>query len=477
MATVKFILHRAYKSEKQFRDEKNLLKARTSIKSRENVKQKKRTLVNKEVRLYATLIIRMGEVVKVKTKHMILPSEWDFKRQGKKDTVTGHIEFNQELLQFKKELLQKYEETIKDHPDITFAGIYQILKDFGRGKEIPFLTQKKDFFEYIDEYIEFLKGEVTYRTAQKYTTLKNSLKAFGSEAKYKKYQNLSFSMIDYKFKDAYVRYLRNQKPRGRQKSRPEDDQNGLLIDTEGKYIESLKTFCRWSEERGYNKFTVYKQFKNISDSHRKLRKPKNEIITLTLHELRQFYAHDFSDRPSLDRVRDLFCFGAYTGQRWSDIERFSKGDLLIDIWSFEAFKTKKRTTIDLIGYAAPALDILKKYDYQLPEISLVKFNRYIKDAAGLAGINSDVTIKRYRGAEEIEIRKPKHKFISSHSARKTCISILLNDFNIPITHVLQITGHSDLKTLQVYIDKNDKSRREFMSKTIPVTESTLKVAQ
>ena len=477
MATVKFILHRAYKAERQRRDDNDSLNGNTGRKPRKRVSRKKKTLVDKEVRLYATLIIRMGEVVKIKTKHMILPSEWDFKRQGKKDTVPGHIEFNQQLLQLKRELLEKYEETTKDHPDMTFAGIYQILKDFGRGKEIPFLIQKKDFFEYLDEYIEFLKGEVTFRTAQKYTTLKNSLKAFGSEEKYKKYQNLSFSMIDYKFKDAYVRYLRSQKPRGRQKSRPEEDQKGILIDTEGKYIETLKTFCRWSEERGYNKYAVYKQFKNFSDSHRKLRKPKNEIITLTLHELKQFYFHDFSDRPTLDRVRDLFCFAAYTGQRWSDVERFSKDDLLGDIWSFEAFKTKKRTTIDLIGYAAPAIDILKKYDYKLPDISLVKFNKYIKDAAGLAGINSEVLIKRYRGSDEIEIRKPKHKFISSHSARKTCISILLNEFNIPITHVLQITGHSDLKTLQVYIDKNDKSRREFMSKTIPVTESILKVAQ
>lgn len=483
MATVKFILHRPYLKDKYSNgSEYHSTGENRTERTKQGKKRKTKKLVDHEVRLYAVLIVRMGEVVKIKTEYTILPEKWDFEKQQLKDNIRGidnkpAIEFNNKLLQLKSEILDKYAQTVTDHPDMTFTGIYQILKDFGKKKEIPYAEKGEDLFAILDQYIEFLKGEVTFRTAQKYTTLKNSLKDFGSQEKYRKYQNLSFSQIDFRFKDAYTKYLRSQKPRGRMKSRPEDDQKGILIDTEGKYIECLKTFCRWSEERGYNNFTTYRQFKNFSDAHRKLRKPKNEIITLTIDELETFYTHDFRDRPSLDRVRDLFCFAAYTGQRWSDIERFSKDDLKGDVWSFTAYKTKKQTSIDLIGYAAPALDILKKYDYKLPEISLVKFNKYIKDAAGIAGINSKIRVSRYRGADEISIEKPKFKFISSHSARKTCISILLNEFNIPISHVMQISGHSDLKTLMVYINKDNQSRRSFMAKTGPRTETLMKVAK
>jgi len=313
-------------------------------------------------------------------------------------------------------------------------------------------------------------------TIKKFITLKNSLIAFVEGNK--KYENLTFSMVDHNFKDAFTKYLRNQAPRGRQKTRPEGNQTGLLNDTIGKYVECLKTFCRWSEEHDYNKYGTYKEFSNFSKANRKRKKQEHDIVTLTLHELTHFYTFDFSKlkdlspqkQESLSRVRDLFCFGAYTGQRWSDIERLDKNDIVGDIWIFTAFKTKKETEIDLIGYAAPALDILKKYNYVLPLISLTKFNLYIKEAAEAAGIISQIKILRYVGAKEIEIIKPKCKFIGSHTARKTCVSILLNNYNMNVTHVLEITGHSDLKTLQKYINKDREARREAISRTKNIME-------
>jgi integrase len=475
MATVKLILHRAYKKGSESEKVDDLPTEQNLTDRIRSGKKRKRILVSKEVRLYAALIVRMGEVVKIRSQHTILPEEWDFKRQLKKDNIAGSIEFNIGLLQLKSDILEKFDQTVKDHPDMSFPGIYQIMKDFGKKKEIPFAEHDRDFFQFLDDYIEFLKGEVTYRSVQKYTTLKNSLIDFGKQNK--KYQNLSFSMIDSQFKDAYVKYLRSQKPRGRQKTRPEKQQDGLLIDTESKYIGTLKSFCAWADEKGINRYPVYKQFKKFSSANRKRKEPDQEIVTLTLQELTKFYEYDFRDRPTLDHVRDLFCFGCYTGQRWTDIELFDKNDLTGDVWSFNVYNTKKVINIDLIGFAAHALDILKKYNYRLPKISLVKFNEYIKLAAGIAGISDEINMTRYRGADPIIITKPKYEFISSQCARKTCISLLLNEFNIPITHILQISGHSDLKTLQKYIDKDSKSRREFMSKTIPLTEVPLKIVQ
>lgn len=474
MATVKLILHRAYRKSSE---SDGVLDQHTGDSARGRIRsvKKQKILVSKEVRLYAVLIIRMGEVVKIRTRHKILPAEWDFSKQLMNDDIEGSIEFNRVLLQLKSDILTKYNKMVKDHPDMSFPGIHQIMKDFGNTKEIQFIDYERDFIHYLDDYIDYLNGKVTYRTVQKYKTLKNSLIDFGEQNK--KYQNLSFSMIDFQFKDEYVEYLRSQKPRGRQKTRPDKQQYGVLIDTESKYIGTLKSFCAWADKKGINKYSGYKRFKKFYGANRKRKAPVQEIVTLTLRELKKFYSHDFRDRSTLDHVRDLFCFAACTGQRWSDIENFDKNDLMGDVWSFTAFKTKKETRIDLTGYAAPALDILKKYDYHLPKISLVRFNLYIKLAAGMSGINDEIKITRYRGIEPIIITKPKYEFLSSQSARKTCISLLLNEFNIPITNVLHISGYSDLKTLQKYIDKDDKPHRELMSAIVPEKEVPPKKVQ
>ncbi|MCU0473395.1 MAG: site-specific integrase [Bacteroidales bacterium] len=422
-----------------------------------------KTLNPQETRLYVFLIIDRTHMIKIKTEHVIFPQQWDFRNQRKQDKLAGALEFNKKLVLLKEDILTKYQELITDYPDMSFEQVARTMKDYGKTKEIPFLNKDKDFFQVLDEFILSLEGEVTPRTIQKFGTLKNSLLELGKSNK--EYETLTFSMINHQFKDAYTKYLRNQKPRGRQKTRPEGEQFGLLNDTIGKYIECLKTFLRWAEQRNYNQYSTYKEFSNFTKANRKRKKQGHDIVTLTLQELKHFYAFDFSGKPSLERVRDLFCFGAYTGQRWSDIERLDKLEIHDDIWCFTAYKTKKETEIDLIGYAAPALEILKKYDYQLPKISLTKFNLYIKKAAEDAGINTMVKIRRYVGDKEIEISNPKFEFIGSHTARKTCVSILLNNYNMNVTHVLQITGHSDLKTLQKYINTDRTARREAISRT------------
>jgi len=428
-----------------------------------------------ETRLYVFLIVNRDNVVKIKTEHTILPKDWDFRKQQKKELLAGSLEFNKDLTSLKNDIQANYQKIIKDFPDIPFSKIAEKLKEFGKTKEIPFLNNNKDFFQVMDEFLLFLEGEVTPGTIKKFKTLKKNLQEFGKTNK--KYETLSFSTIDHRFKDAYTKYLRNQAPRGRQKTRPEGSQYGLLNDTIGKYIECLKTFLKWATERKYNLNQTYKEFATFTKANIKRKKQGHDIVTLTLQELKQFYTFDFSDKPTLDRVRDLFCFGAYTGQRWSDIERLDKLEIHNDIWSFTAYKTKKETEIDLIGFAAPALDILKKYGYQLPKISLQKFNAYLKDAAKIAGIDTLVKIRRYVGDKEIEMSKPKFEYLGSHTARKTCVSVLLNNYNMNITHVLQITGHSDLKTLQKYINTDRAARREALGKTKSFTDSPLTIVK
>jgi len=428
----------------------------------------KRILSPKETRIYLFIIIGFKEVIKIKTPYVVLPKEWDFTLHLKNEKLAGAIEFNRKLRELKDEFLNKYDKTLKDHPDYSLTTISRILTDYSKTLGRP-SKGNKGFFDVLDEFIVSKEGAVTEGTVKKFRTLKTSLQDFGTLNK--DYKNLEFSMINVAFKNAYRKYLRNRKPAGRQKTRPEEFQYGLYTDTQAKYIECLKTFLKWAEEMNYNKHSIYRSFENFESADIKKKKQKNDIVTLTLQELKQFASFKFDKGSTFDHVRDLFCFACYTGQRWGDVSRFDKQELHGDVWEFTSEKTKEPITLDLIGFASPAITILEKYNFELPKISLTKFNFYIKKAAETAGIKAPTTQSRWVGPKEVKLTKPKYEWIGSHCSRRTCVSLLLNVYNVPVTHVLQITGHSDLKTLQKYINPDREARREALSKTKAITET------
>lgn len=431
-------------------------------------KDGKRIPAKKETRLYAYLIVNRDYIIKIKTEHVVRPTEWDFDIQGKRERLAGAIEFNAKLGNLKKEILDQYDKLRKQYPDATRQEVSALLKQYYKEGELPQFSTK-GFFEVLDEYVTSNEGELTPRTLAKFRTLKTVLTEFTTGNR--KYNPLTFSMIDYPFYDAFVKHLREREPRGRQKRRPEGQQTGLLNDSIMKYIQDLKNFLGWAEKRGYNHSKAYTNFAAVTAAGKKRKADKRDIVTLTLQELTGFYQFDFTKKPALERVRDVFCFGCFTGQRWSDIERFDKSQVKGDVWSFTAFKTKKKQRIKLTGYRATALDILKKYDYKLPIISLQKFNETLKDAGMEAGINEPVSIRRYSGATEIETVEPKYYFLSSHMARRTFVSLMLNVFNVAPSLVMRQTGHVDLKTLQRYLDDDEEALDEAMAKTTPVTET------
>lgn len=469
MPTAKFLLQDPWQELTE--------KEKAAKKQGEKIKKK---LADKDARIYCYLIFSKGEItesnkelpsfIKIKTEHVIETTNWDFKKQLKKEKLTNAIDFNRRLLTLKEEILNKYNELKDDPAHYTAFQIKQLLQEWAKLKENPFLIKEKSFLEIFDEIITTKKneGSLAPRTIQKYNTLKVTLEELSKTNK--KYEHLTFSMIDHTFLSDFIGLLRSRAPRGRQKNRPKGQQTGLLTDSVGKYIECLKTYLKWAEEAKYNKNTTYRGFKMFSDADKKRVKRKNDIVTLTAQELRDLYTHEFPKGSTLDNVRDIFCFASYTAQRWSDVINFKKSDLYNDVWTFVTDKTKEEISIDLVGYAAPALDILKKHEFKLPSISLQKFNDYIKKAAEAAGINTPTTLTRYVGNQPIIMEGPKFQYIGSHCARRTAVSLLLNVYNMPITAVMEITGHSDLKTLQKYINTDRAARREKMAKTTPVTE-------
>lgn len=432
-----------------------------------------KVLSPKKTRVYLFLIHDAKHVIKIKSEHNVLPKHWDFKKQRIKAGVANSTPTNDLLKKFEEDILEEYNKLRNDFPDMKFDEISENIREFAKKGTTPIYSDKnKPFIEVYEEYINERMNELSYRTIQKFETLKKTLIDFEEKCNYR----LTFDKIDLVFYDKFKNYLQTKKPTGRMKSREEGQQKGLLNATIEKYISNLKNFMQWSMLRGYHSSTHYLK-PEFEAKRQQKNEPKNQIVTLKIDELSKLYNHDFSNDKKLEKVRDVFCFACFTGQRWSDIERFNKEDIKGSWWSFTSFKTGSEINVPLVGYAAPSMDILKKYDFNLPFISPQKFNEYLKDVGKAAELDRNVIIERRIGKKIIEFKKPLHQFMSSHMGRRTAVSLLLNVYGMPLHKVRDITGHSDLKTLDKYLDKDLTELEKSMAKTKSISEGVMTVVK
>lgn len=114
-----------------------------------------------------------------------------------------------------------------------------------------------------------------------------------------------------------------------------------------------------------------------------------------------------------------------------------------------------------------AKSILSKYEdlkseEALPVQSNQKMNEYIKEVCYLAELNQPVTQTFYKGKERISETFKKYELIGTHTARRTFICIALANGITPET-VMRITGHTDYKSMQPYIDVTDRAKEAAVS--------------
>jgi len=365
--------------------------------------------------------------VKISTGLKLDPKYWDIKKQLPKGGLIGSPEISSYLAKLKAYAMSKYLECLSNYKGDRYWLKEEINEYLGKGR-----SNKKEqrIIKVIPAWIESQKITLAKRTLQKYKTLQIDLQ------KYERLNNceLLFDSIDLDFYDKYYTHLLS--------SKFSKHGGALLNDTIAKYIQTLKSFLRWGEERGYHSNHAYAKFKSPKSQ-------KHEIVTLTKEELETIYNLNLTSNPRLEKARDLFCFACFTGQRWSDVAQFSKEQVIDNAWQFKSVKTQKLTVVPFLGYCSRALDILKKYNHELPSLTNQKLNDYIKEVGKLAGINQSVSITRYSGQEKLTITKPKYEFMVSHMARRTATTLLLES-GMNITTVQILTNHEDIETLMKY---------------------------
>ncbi|NUN10162.1 MAG: site-specific integrase [Ignavibacteriaceae bacterium] len=392
----------------------------------------KTVLQDQPIYLHVTRLVK-NKLYRINTRERVNPKHWNPKTQRAKASSAGAFELNERLDGIKKHITELYRNMVNDNTAITPDEFITAVKNY-------FDPQPdKSLFDYIDTYIQTQRTQIKPQTIKKFQVLKSHLQRF--EIKIRK--PISFFSIDVLFIEKFLQYL--------------IEDRGLINNSAHKLIGIFKIFLNWATDRNLNTKLDYKRFR------RKKSMAETEIIHLTREELELMFGADLSGNKKLSNVRDTFCFACFTGARYSDVSQIKAEDIKGDAWYCRTIKTETLIEIPLNDYALEILDRHKGERKPLPSISNQKMNVYIKELCKILGFDEPIKTVRYRGAERIETTKPKYENIGTHTARRTFVTLSLEQGMRPET-LMKITGHTDFKMLKKYINLTDKVKKSEMKK-------------
>jgi integrase len=190
---------------------------------------------------------------------------------------------------------------------------------------------------------------------------------------------------------------------------------------------------------------------------------KADTIYLTRSELESMISLDLSDKPKLERVRDSFIIGCYTGLRFSDFSTFDPSKIQDNFIEITQTKTGDPVVIPIHHHVD---NIIKKYNGKLPRsISNQKMNDYIKDIAShVPELKTEVEIKFTKAGERNSETFQKWQLVTTHTARR---SFATNEFleGTPTLTIMAITGHKTEKAFLKYVRVTPSEHAKLLRKT------------
>lgn len=384
------------------------------------------------VPIYCRLRAGRGVSQDAKTNLLVEPEFWDAQKECVKNSKK--INYVHEVNTKLRELKNHIEGLLAAHSG-TFEKDW--LRDTVDRYNNPerYETRPATLFEFIRKYTD--NAPVSRLVKKNYDVTLKLLKKFAE----KEERNIDFDDITLDFYDDFLEFLEAQ---------------NYALNTIGKHIKNIKVFMNAATERGLTANMQYKskKFKVLTE--------EADTIYLTEAELQRIYELDLSDKPHLDRVRDLFIIGAWTGLRFSDWHKVTQKNIDGDFLTLTQEKTKDPVVIPLHPTVKA---IIKKYDGTLPPvISNAKTNLHIKEVVKEADIKSPEEKSITRGGLGITKNVERWELVSTHTARRTFAT---NQYlaGVPAYVIMQVTGHRTeqafLKYIRVTPRQHAEKLREF----------------
>ena len=374
------------------------------------------------------------------TGQKINPKYWNDSDQKARETskFPEYPEFNNYLNTLRYKTQDIYRRYLVENKPLS-------IKDFKMELDISLEKEKRkeklSLLEFINEFID--NRELAGKPDGSIQVYRKTLKHLTDYSK--KYGVLNYDDINVEFLERFIRFLYSA-PRS------------LSVNYSLKLIQNLKLFLNEATEYGYNTNTAYKS--------RKFTIKKEDIthIYLTMEELEKIYNEDLKENLKLDRVRDTFIVGCFTGLRFSDFSKLQPQHFKkigeVEVLEIVTQKTKQKVTIPIHPKVRA---ILNKYDGVMPRpISNQKMNEYLKDLGELVKIEENVLIVKTKGGKREENLVKKYDLISCHTARR---SFATNSFKagVPSISIMKITGHTTEKSFLQYIKISSEENAVLMA--------------
>lgn len=235
---------------------------------------------------------------------------------------------------------------------------------------------------------------------------------------------------------------------------------GLKNVTCEKELYFLRWFLRWAVSRRYTDIRDFEEFRP------KIVYTQKRVIFLEWEELMSLWGWQApKDRPFLGLTRDVFCFCAFSGLRYSDAQALRWADVEKDCFRITTKKTADSLTIELNKWTDEILgryvDVAVPGDFVFPRATNQAMNRALKDICKELKFITPIRVTNYSGATRTDVVKQKWELIGTHCARRTFICNALM-MGIAPNVVMQWTGHSGYNAMKPYIAIADDAKAKAM---------------
>jgi site-specific recombinase XerD len=384
--------------------------------------RKAKTNVNGLVPIYTRITIN-GKRIEQSTNRFVEISKWSTEAGKMKGTSEEARSINNHLDLLKNQIRDAQMDLMHSKTPITTETLKNKL--LGTDKRARMLVPI--FQDHNNKIKELVGKEYAPGTLERYTTsLKHTIKFM--QWKYN-VSDIDITKIDHAFITDYEFWLRSVR--------------NCANNTAVKYIKNFNKIikiCLANDWLDKNPFANYKsKVKEV------------ERVYLTEAEIQSIIDKDFkTERLSL--VRDIFLFSCFTGLAYIDVKNLTKSHISYGIdgekWIFtHRQKTESASKIPILPVTQMIIDKYENHpqclneDKLLPILSNQKMNAYLKEIAGICGIEKELTF---------------------HIARHTFATTVTLTNGVPIESVSKMLGHKNLRTTQHYAKVLDRKVSEDM---------------
>jgi len=339
----------------------------------------------------------------------IIPDKWNSKQQQAEPPNKENNIINSHLSLIKNNLNQAFLLLQINKGIFDVDDVYLQYK----GENVKTEKTISDVYEMHNSRMEKLVGiEYSKATHRKFIESKNHTLNF-VRFQYKK-QDFLLTDLNLKFLQDFDYYLKSEK-----------HQKQITIN---KSIQRLRKILKLALAEGFimiDPFMMYSPKKVLIN-----------VVFLTFEELELLKNCNFSQKR-LQQVKDMFIFCCYTGLAYEEMRSLEGGNIEKGFDGQNWIKTVRKKTgrilnVPLLPIANEIIDTYSNDKSLLPIISNQKFNSYLKEIAGIVGID---------------------KRLTHHTARKTFASTVLLYNDVPMEIVSELLGHSNMSITQAHYGK------------------------